>query len=105
MLAGLGGAYLPLAYVNTFTDTIISNRGWIALSIVILGNWNAYGILGSCLLFGLVDAIQLRLQAVAVGIPYEFLLMQPYLLAITVLVLAARRAGVPAALGKPYRKD
>ncbi len=104
VLAGVAGAYLPLAYVRTYTEAITAGRGWIAIAIVIFGNWNPYGVFAGSLLFGLVDATQLRLQAIGIGIPYEFLVMQPYVLSIIALTLAVKRESIPAALGRPYKK-
>ena len=43
-LTGLGGAYLTLAYANTFVEGISAGRGYVALAVVIVGRWNAYGV-------------------------------------------------------------
>ena len=61
-------------------------------------------------LFGGADALQLRIQAVGIEIPTYFLMMLPYVLTITILVLASRaslrrRIGAPAALGLPYARE
>ena len=39
-LMAVGGATLSLGIAGSFTDQIISGRGWVALAIVIFGNWN-----------------------------------------------------------------
>ena len=39
-LMAAGGAVLSLAIAGSFTDQIISGRGWVAIAIVIFGNWN-----------------------------------------------------------------
>jgi len=58
------------------------------------------------LLFGLADALQFRFQALGFQqLPYEFLLMLPYLLTIIVMLTASRRDAAPASLGQPYVKD
>jgi ABC-type uncharacterized transport system permease subunit len=56
------------------------------------------------LLFGLLDSFQLRLQASGFPIPKQLILMSPYVFTLIALVLVARRAYAPAALGTPYIK-
>lgn len=104
-LVGLGGAYIPLAYVKLFAEDIVNGRGWIAWSIVVFANWKAYRIALGAMLFGTIDAIQLYLQATSSAIPYEFLLMLPYLLTIVALVATVRKGMMPLSLGKPYRRE
>ncbi len=104
-LVGLGGAYIPLAYVKIFAENIVKGRGWIAFSIVIFGNWKTYRVMVGALLFGGLEALQLYLQTTGTGIPYEFLLMLPYVLTIIALILTAKRGRMPLSLGKPYSKE
>jgi simple sugar transport system permease protein len=106
-MSGLGGAYLPLAVMYRFNENMTAFRGFMALAIVIFGRWNPWGILGGSLLFAFVDALQIRLQAMGVPIPYPLLLMLPYIVTIVVLVgIAAiiRRVAVPKKLAIPYIK-
>lgn len=105
VLAGMGGAFLSLAATGVFLDNMTAGRGYIALAILILGRRQPVGILAAALLFGAADALQLRVQLLPVGVPFQFLLMLPYLLTIVVLAGFARRADTPAALGVPYRRD
>ncbi|MBL0714812.1 MAG: ABC transporter permease [Desulfosarcina sp.] len=101
-LAGLGGAYLSLAYTHLWTSGLTAGRGWIAVALVIfafLGPGRA--ILGAYL-FGGVMAFQYRLQAVGTHLPSSLLLMLPYALTVIVLVFSSwksRYANAPAALG------
>lgn len=104
-LAGLGGAFLPLGYMNMFADNITAGRGWIAIALVIFGRWNPYMVLAGSLLFGGVDAIQLRLQALGLAVPYQFMLMAPYVLTILALLSMRGRVEGPGALTVPYRKQ
>ena len=113
MMAGLAGAYMILAYSSTFSQNLITGRGWMAIVLVVFGSWNAYKIFFGALLFGAVDAIQLRLQIEAGSFGnYEFMLMLPYittLIALTVARIRASRAKKempePAALAKPYIRE
>ena len=76
-----------------------------AIAIVIFGNWSAFKVLGGALLFGALQALQLRLQAEGVALPYELLLALPYIITIIVLAITGRNASYPAALLKPYRRE
>jgi general nucleoside transport system permease protein len=107
--AGAGGAFFGLQF-GAFLDSMLTGRGYIALAIVIFGRWNPAGALAGAFIFGLVDAIALRLQALALPIPNQFLLMMPYLLTILALLFSIRshsEVGSPSgprALGTPYER-
>ncbi|HET7087624.1 MAG TPA: ABC transporter permease [Anaerolineae bacterium] len=104
-LMAVGGAFLSLAQLGTFTFGIIAGRGWVAIALVIFGNWQAFRVFGAALLFGALSVLQLRLQAEGVDIPYQALLALPYLVTILALAVAGRNASYPAALLKPYRRE
>ena len=57
------------------------------------------------MLFGTTDALQLRLQAVGVAVPYQLLMMLPYVLTILVMIVTAKRSHSPAALGTNYERE
>jgi ABC-type uncharacterized transport system permease subunit len=101
-LTGLGGAYLTLAYTNTFVEGITAGRGFVALAVVIVGRWNAYGIAAASLLFGAAMALQFGLQASGAALPYQLFLALPYALTVAVLALMGGQADAPSALGEPY---
>lgn len=104
-LMGVAGSFFTLAYFNMFLYGIVGGRGWVCIALVIFANWTPSRVLLGALLFGGVDALQLRLQAIGFSIPYQFFLMMPYVLTIIVLVIVARRASYPSALLKPYRRE
>lgn len=104
ILAGVAGAFLPLVWMGSFNENMTAGRGFIAFALVIFGAWKPWRILAGSVLFGSIDAVQMRLQASG-GVwiySYQFLLMLPYILTIVALVILSRRAGAPAALTKPY---
>jgi general nucleoside transport system permease protein len=101
-LTGLSGAYLTLGYANTFVEGMSAGRGFIALSIVILGEWRALGVAVAAVLFGAAMALQFTLQAAATGIPYQLFLALPYVLTLVVLTLMGGQSRSPSALGEPY---
>jgi simple sugar transport system permease protein len=105
LLGGIAGSYLSLAYSNTFIEGMSAGRGFIALAIVIFGRWNPKGTLWGALFFGAATALQFHLQALGSELPYQFVLMLPYLLTILALVLLKTSAAAPAALGQPYNRE
>ncbi len=106
MLMGAAGAYLSMAQFNAFTFGVISGRGWVCIALVVFGQWSPWKCLAGALLFGFVDALQLRLQASGViEIPYQFFLMLPFVLTIVAMALVSRSAIPPAALLVPFRKE
>ncbi len=104
LLAGLGGCFLSLGQFNMFVDNMVSGRGFIAVAAVIFGKWNPKGILMASLIFGVADALQIRLQIADIGIPYQFLLMFPYLLTVIAVTGIVGKTVAPKALGNPYVK-
>jgi simple sugar transport system permease protein len=105
-LMALAGAYLSLAQFNAFTFGVISGRGWVCIALVVLGRWDPWRVAGAALLFGGLDALQLRLQASgALGLPYALFLMLPFLATIVAMALFARQARAPAALLDPFRSE
>jgi len=104
-LMGIGGAFLTLAHQNMFLIDVIGGRGWVAIAMVIFGNWDPVkGALGA-LIFGFLDGLQLRLQGLGIDISFHLFLMIPYLLTIIALISVSRKASVPAGLLKPYRRE
>ena len=104
-LAGIGGAYLTTCYSNTYVEGNIAGRGFIGLAAVIFGRWNAVGVMLACLFFGFCDALQIRLQVMSFGLPYQFFQMIPYVATIIVLSLLGGKKSGPAAKGQPYRSE
>jgi len=103
-LAGLAGSFLSLEQAHFFVKEMSGGRGFIALAAMIFGKWTPLGTAGAALLFGVGEALAMRLQGV-LPIPVQFINMVPYLLAIFVLVSAVGRAVPPAASGVPYEKE
>jgi ABC-type uncharacterized transport system permease subunit len=104
-LMGIGGAFLTLAHQNMFLIDVIGGRGWVAIAMVIFGNWDPLkGTIGA-LIFGFLDGLQLRLQGLGFDISFHIFLMIPYLLTIVALIGVSRKAAIPAGLLKPYRRE
>ena len=103
-LMGVAGSFLTLSAFNAFYFNMVNGRGWICIALVVFAGWRPGKALAGALLFAFFDALQLRLQQQAGGIPYQLYLMAPYVLSIAALVLVARRATAPQALMRPWRK-
>jgi simple sugar transport system permease protein len=105
-MMALGGAYLTIAQFNAFTFGVISGRGWVSIALVVFGQWNPWRCAGGALLFALLEALQLRLQATnTLHLPYEVFLMLPFILTIVAMALISRNARAPASLLIPFRRE
>ncbi len=104
-LMAMGGAFLSIAQLGSFTFGIVNGRGWVCIALIIFANWQPVKVLWGALLFGGVSALQLRLQSTGLKLPYELFLALPYLVTILALTLAGRNVSGPAAVLKPYRRE
>src|SRR5690349_10098929 len=108
--AGLGGAFLPLAYTPFFIPGMTAGRGWIALALVVFSSWLPFRLMVGADLFGGITILQLHAQAMGLGIPSQLMTSLPYLATIIVLVAISwlrGRAGspAPASLGLAFVPD
>jgi simple sugar transport system permease protein len=108
--AGLGGAYLAVAYTPLWVEGMTAGRGWIALALVVFATWKPWRVLAGAYLFGGVTLAQFQAQGLGVEIPSQYLSMLPYIATIVVLAIISRdaatiRLNAPASLGKTYHPD
>ena len=108
-LAGLGGAYLSLAYAPCWLENMTAGRGWIAVALVIFALWDPWRALLGSYLFGGIDALGFHLQVIGLPVSVFILNMLPYIFTIVVLILVLARKGgrlaAPQALGQPYDRE
>lgn len=102
MMIGIGGAFVTIASTVRFVPDITAGRGWLALVIVIAGNWRPTGILLAALVFAFLDALQLQIQGVGVALPYQIFLALPYVAAIVLMIVKRQQSEEPSRLGIPY---
>jgi general nucleoside transport system permease protein len=105
-LMAIGGAFLTIALLGSFTLDIIAGRGWVCVALVIFGRWRiGRGVIGA-LLFSLVFSLQFRLVILPAfaALPFELLLALPYLVVIAALAISGRNVAYPGAYLKPYRR-
>jgi simple sugar transport system permease protein len=109
-MAGLGGAYLSLAYTPIWVEDMTAGRGWIALALVVFATWRPWRLLLGAWLFGGVSVLQLFVQGFGVQLPSEVLSALPYVATIVVLVAISRnpqtlRLNTPLSLAQPFRPE
>ncbi len=109
-MAGLGGAYLSLAYTPMWVENMTAGRGWIALALVVFATWRPWRVVAGAWLFGGVTILQLHAQGAGVAVPSQLMSMLPYVATIVVLVLISRdatriRMNAPASIGKPFHPE
>ena len=103
-LSALGGVYLSIALLGSFSQNMTAGRGFIALAAVIFGSWRPYGAMAGALLFGFSSALARRLPefSESTAVLFEAL---PYVLTLVVVAGVIGRSRPPAAIGVPYVKE
>lgn len=108
-LCGLGGAYLSIVYIPSWTDNVVSGRGWIAVALVIFASWNTIKAIYGSILFGGLAVLGLVLQNSVIKIPSYFLDMLPYLFTIIALIIISmkmsREKQQPKGVGENYFRE
>ena len=109
-MAGLGGACLSLSLSPGWKEQMTAGRGWVAIALVIFGNWHPGKAALGALLFGALYSLDTRLQARGTVVPVQFLQMIPYLGTIAFLAATQGKAegrgvGAPEALARPYIRE
>ncbi len=104
-LIGVAGVYLPMVYTGTFTDGIVKGRGWLAIALTFFGGWKPINILIGSLFFAGIEVLSFKVQVSGFGIPYQFLLMLPYVATILVMIFTFKRSTVPGFLGQNYDRE
>ena len=103
-MAGFAGAFVSMGQVSFFSEGMIAGKGYMALAAVVFGNYNPVGVLMAGLVFGSAESLQYRLQASGSPIPYQFLLMLPYIITVLALCVYHKKTNRPAYSGQPYHK-
>lgn len=96
LFSGLAGAYLSLAQLRMFVENMVAGRGFIALAAIYFGRGTPLGTMIAALIFGLAEALSMRLQIL--GYPSQFMLMIPYLVTVAILIVVQRIAVTPRRL-------
>ena len=102
-LAALGGVFLSIGFVHSFSQNMTLGKGFIGLAAVIFGKWKPGGALAAALLFGFSSALAQRLPVFS---PTTAVLFQalPYVLTLIAVAGLVGRSRPPAADGIPYER-
>lgn len=114
-LAGMGG-YIYIATTASGTaEGTVAGMGFLALAIMIFGNWKPVGIAFGALLFGLLKCIGATYASLDIngdgifalkdlGLPIYFYNIVPYVVVLLVLAFTSKKSRAPKAEGIPYDK-
>ena len=114
-LAGMGGFVYSLTTANCTANGDVAGFGFLALAVMIFGNWKPLNIALSSLLFGLFKCIAAAYSTIdingdgvyllaEIGISSHFYRMLPYLVTLVVLAFTSKKSRAPKAEGIPYDK-
>ena len=108
VLAGLGGAFMPLGWFGGVTKDISAGRGFIALAAVVFAGLDPLLALAAAFIFGFSEGLAFTV-VVAPGVkeivPFYFVQMIPYVVTLLILTAAIGGKRFPRALGKPYVRE
>ncbi len=108
VLCGIAGAYLAIGLQAGFVREMTAGRGFIALAALIFANWRPWYAMGTCLLFGLLQAVALRYQNIDLGgitLPVQLMDALPYILTVILLAGFVGKPQPPRAGGEAYVKE
>lgn len=103
-LAGLGGAYMSVAWLGVVQKTMSAGRGFIALANMVFSGWNPLVALIGGWLFGFFDALAAWLAPFHL-IPGQFILMLPYVMTLIIVAGIIGKARPPKWDGRPYKRE
>ena len=114
-LAGMGGFVYALTTTNCTANGDVAGFGFLALAVMIFGNWKPLNIAGASLLFGLFKCIAAAYSSIDIngdgvfmlaqlGISSHLYRMLPYLVTLVVLAFTSKKSRAPKAEGIPYDK-
>lgn len=109
VLCGIAGTYLSVYQTDSFIRDMTAGKGFLALAALIFGKWRPWPAMLGCMLFAFTDALQIRLEGVALPgigiIPSQFIQVIPYILTVLLLAGFVGRAQAPKAIGVPFVKS
>lgn len=109
VLCGLAGTYLSVAQNASFGRDMTAGKGYLALAALIFAKWKPWPVMLTCLLFGLLDALEARLQGTVIPgfgeVPVQLIQALPYILTVVLLAGFIGGATAPKASGVPYVKE
>lgn len=106
-LSGLAGAYLSIVSVSQFSEDMVQGRGFNAFTALVFGNAHPIYSTLVTFLFGLADAIGIRIELVGMNISPSIIKMFPFLFAIFALAISSymTKLKVKGVIGKKTKKE
>ncbi|MBO4938141.1 MAG: ABC transporter permease [Oscillospiraceae bacterium] len=109
MLGGLGGiAYIIAGASEWKFENGVAGFGFLALAVMIFGEWKPHKILMAALVFGFFRALGNVYSGIDflsnLNIPSAFYTMLPYIISLVILVFTSKKSRAPKAEGIPYDK-
>lgn len=105
-LAGLGGAYMSVAWMGLVTKEFSAGRGFIALACVVFSGLNPLLALLGGFIFGFFQGLAEWVKTLpSKPIPSQFVSMLPYIVTLLVVSGAIGRVRFPKAIGTPYKRE
>ncbi len=106
-LGGLGGLVFVVPTSTNF-NADVAGYGFLAIAVLIFGQWKPWKILGASLFFGLMKAIAAAYSGIpflaSLGIPSYLYKMVPYIATMVVLMFTSKNSQAPRASGVPFDK-
>ncbi|MCI8515636.1 MAG: ABC transporter permease [Hungatella sp.] len=106
-LAGLGGLVFVVPTSTNF-NADVAGYGFLAIAVLIFGQWKPWKIFGASLFFGLMKTIAAAYSGIpflaSLGIPSYLYKMVPYIATMVVLMFTSKNSQAPRASGVPYDK-
>jgi ABC-type uncharacterized transport system permease subunit len=98
-LSGLAGVSMTLGVLNLVSHNVTAGRGFLAFAANMVGGWHPVGAFAGSLIFGILEAVRMRLLGI---VPPQILQMLPYIATLLILTLSGSRTQKPAALGAEF---
>ncbi|MCL2368899.1 MAG: ABC transporter permease, partial [Oscillospiraceae bacterium] len=105
LMSGLAGSFVSMGQLSLFVENMVAGTGFMALAVVVFGNYSPGGVFLAALLFGGADALKFRLLMTPAGAYSQFINMLPFVITIVALCAFAKRSNKPAFSAVPYKKD
>ena len=106
-LAGLGGLVFVIPTSTNFNATV-AGYGFLALAVMIFGQWKPLRILFAAFFFGLMKTIASAYSVIPVlataSIPSDIYKMVPFIATLVVLAFSSKKSQAPRAVAVPYDK-
>jgi simple sugar transport system permease protein len=100
IMAGLGGALLPLMGIGTFVENMTNGRGYLALAAIVFGRWQLVTVIAAALGFAALDALQLVAATQGIHADPDILALLPYTAGLIALLLRKSSNTGPAELSR-----